>query len=81
MNSDNEVHAIAISYVISFYVWLSRGAEMAQWHSPPTNWPGFDSQTRRHMCVELFGSLLCTKRFSPGTSVFPSPQKPTFDLT
>ena len=43
-------------------------------------WPGFDSQTRRHMWVELVGSLLCTERFSPGTG-FPSPQKPTFDLS
>ena len=29
----------------------------------PPMWPGFDSQTRRHMWVELVGSLLCTKRF------------------
>ena len=29
-------------------------------------WPGFDSQTRRHMWVEFVGSLLCTDRFSPG---------------
>ena len=28
------------------------------------------------------GSLLCSKRFTPGTTspVIPSPQKPTFDL-
>ena len=30
-------------------------------------WPGFDSQTGRHMWVEFVGSLLCTERFSPGT--------------
>ena len=38
-------------------------------------WPGFDSQTRRHMWVEFVGSLLCTDRgFSPGSSpLFPSP--------
>ena len=45
----------------------------------PPMWPGFDSQTWRHMWVEFVGSLLCTERFSPGTPVFPSPQKPTFD--
>ena len=47
----------------------------------PPMWPGFDSQIRRHMWVEFFGSLLCTERFSPGTPVFPSPQKPIcFDM-
>ena len=34
----------------------------------------FDSQTRRHMWVEFVGSLLCTKSFSPGTPVLPSPE-------
>ena len=29
--------------------------------------PGFDSSTWFHMWVEFVGSLLCTKRFSPGT--------------
>ena len=42
-------------------------------HLPPM-WPGFDSQTRRHMWVEFVGSLLCTER------VFSSPQKPIFEL-
>ena len=37
----------------------------------PPIWPGFDSQTRRHMWVEFVGSLLCTERFSPGTPVSP----------
>ena len=46
----------------------------------PPMWPGFDSQTRRHMWVEFVDSLLCTERFSPGTPVFSSPQKPFFDL-
>ena len=45
----------------------------------PPVWPGFDSQTPRHMCVEfVVGSLLAPRGFSPGTPVFPSPQKPTF---
>ena len=43
--------------------------------------PVFDSRTRRYMWAEFVGSLLCAPRgFSPGTPVFPSPQKPTFDL-
>ena len=46
----------------------------------PPMWPGFDSEIRRHMWVEFVGSLLCTERFFPGYSGFPSPQKPTFDL-
>ena len=41
----------------------------------PPMWPGFDSQTRRHMWVEfVVGSLLAPRGFSP---VFPSPEKPT----
>ena len=45
---------------------------------PPPMWPGFDSRTRRHMWVEfVVGSLPCSERFFSGTSVFPSPQKPT----
>ena len=45
----------------------------------PPMWPGFKSRRRRHMWVEfVFCSLLCSERFSPGTPVFPSPQKPTF---
>ena len=34
-------------------------------------WPGFDSQTRRHMWVEFVGSLLCIERFFSGYSGFP----------
>ena len=37
----------------------------------PPMWPRFDSRTRRHMWVEFVGSLLSTKRFSPGTPVSP----------
>ena len=29
----------------------------------PPLWPGFDSQTWRHMWVEFVGSLLCSERF------------------
>ena len=38
-------------------------------------WPGFDSQTRRHMWVEFVGSILCSERFSPGYSGFPLSSK------
>ena len=41
-------------------------------------WPGFDSQTRRHVWVELLVLFSAPRGFSPGTPVFPSPQKPTF---
>ena len=48
-------------------------------------WVQYDAESRnyfwtlRHMWVEfVVGSRLCSKRFSPGTPVFPSPQKPTF---
>ena len=39
----------------------------------------FNFQTWRHMWVEFVGSLLCSERFFPGYSGFPSPQKPAFD--
>ena len=49
---------------------------------PPPMWPEFNSQTRHHMWVEFAASLLCSalRGFSPGTPLFPSPQKPTFVL-
>ena len=56
----------------------------AAWHSSdstrlPPMWPGFDARTRRHMWVEfVVGSRPCSKSFSPGSPVFPSPQNPTF---
>ena len=46
----------------------------------PPMWPGFKkSRCRRHMWVEfVVGSLPFSERFSPGSPVFPSPQKATF---
>ena len=42
-------------------------------------WPGLKSPRRRSMWVEfVVGSLLCSERFFPGHSGFPSPQKLTF---
>ena len=46
-------------------------------------WPGFDSRTRHHMWVEfVVGSRSCSERFLSGYSdpVFPSPQKPRFQI-
>ena len=44
----------------------------------PPVWLEFISRRRRHMWVEfVVGSLLRSERFSPGTPVFPSPQKPS----
>ena len=40
-----------------------------------------EENQQTHMCVEFVGSLLCTKRFSPGTSVSPLLKKPAFDFT
>ena len=45
----------------------------------PPMWPGFDSQTRHQCGLSLLLVLaLAPRGFSPGTLVFPSPQKPTF---
>ena len=37
----------------------------------PPMWPRLHSHIQCHIWVELFGSLLCTKRFSLGTLVSP----------
>ena len=48
----------------------------------PPMWPEFDFRTRCHMCHMCLLVLYSAMRgFSPGTSVFPSHQKPTFDLS
>ena len=44
----------------------------------PPMWPGFKSRLRLHMWVELLVLSVAPRGFSPGTPVFPSPQKPTF---
>ena len=55
------------------------------WHSGestclPPMWPGFKSQHQYHICgLSLLLVLsLAPRGFSPGTPVFPSPQKTTF---
>ena len=42
-------------------------------------WPGFDFRSRSRMWAG-FGTLPCSEGFFSGSSCFPSPQKPTFDL-
>ena len=47
----------------------------------PPMCPGFDSRTWGHMWVEFVVGLVLysdPRGFSPGSPVFPSPQKPTF---
>ena len=71
-------------------IWLDKNGNIREqeqgWRRGESNrllpiWPGFDSLTRRYTWVEFVGSLLCSERFfSSDTAVFPSPQKPTFDL-
>ena len=46
----------------------------------PPMWLGFDSQTQRHLWVEVVGSLFCSERCFSGYSGFPSPQKQTIDV-
>ena len=71
-------------------VWLAYNVEAKCMHSLgqqgwcsgdsarlPPMWPRLDFQTQHHLWVEFAGSL---RGYSPGTRVFPYPQKPTFDL-
>ena len=46
------------SFVVDFRAQGWRSGESTRL---PPMWPGFDSQTRRHMWVEFVGSLLCTE--------------------
>ena len=44
-------------------------------------WPEFDSRTRVISALSLLVLYSAPRGFSPGTPIiFPSPQKPTFDL-
>ena len=66
-----------------YYVFHPRNLWEQGWRSGestrlPPMWPGFDSRTRRHMCVEfVVDSRPCSEGFSPGSPVFLPPQKPT----
>ena len=71
-------------YTLKIEWWYSWGAMVVYSCSGestplPPMWPGCNSQVWCHMWVEfVVGSLPCSKRFSLGTPVLPSPQKPTF---
>ena len=75
--------SIEVSSVIFHSSSSSREHRGQGWRSGestrlPPMWPEFDSRSRRHLCVEfVVGSFLAPRGFSPGTPVFPSPQKPT----
>ena len=63
-----------------FPVWQEIGLLEQWWRSGestrlPPMWPGFDSQTRRHLWVDFVGSLHCSERFCPGYSGLPLPSK------
>ena len=59
----------------------SRGCRGGESTCLPLLWPGFDSRTRRHMWVEfVVGSCPYSEGFSPGTTVFLPPQKPTLQI-
>ena len=61
-------------YFLPLHSVLSKGVCHARL---PAIWPGFESW--HHMWVSLLLVLsLAPRGFSPGTSVFPSPLKPTF---
>ena len=65
-------------FFFSIYMCTGQGWRSGESTRLPPMWPGFKSRRRRHMWVEfVVGSLPCSKRFFPGTPVFPSPQKPT----
>ena len=62
----------------SLYMYTRQGWRSGESTRLQPMWPGFKSRRRRHMWVEfVVGSLPCSKRFFPGTPVFPSPQTPT----
>ena len=75
----NKIHTIETSPVYTYATIESRGWCSGESTRLPPMWPGFDFRSRRHMWVEFaVGSLFAPRGFSPGTPVFPSPQKPTF---
>ena len=56
---------------INHYKW-DQGWRSGENTRLPPMWPGFDSRTRRQMCVEfVVGSRLCSERFFSGFSSFP----------
>ena len=60
------------------FVYVRMAQWWEHWRLPPI-WPGFDSRTRGYICGLSLLLVLCSapRGFSPGTPVFPSPQKST----
>ena len=55
----------------------SKGLHSGESTRLPPMWCGFKSRRRRHMWVQFVVGSLTPRGFSPGTPVFPSPQKTT----
>ena len=66
-----------IKFAFSEFKFASKGWRSGDSARLPPMCPGFDYWTRHHMCLLLI-LFLALRGFSPGTPVFPSPQKPTF---
>ena len=78
MIMNNEYLAFLVVCNILYLWWQGRPSGKST--CLPPMWPRFYFHTRCHMWIEFVGSLLCYERFPPGTPVFPSHQKPAFDL-
>ena len=62
--------------VLSYYTLRGQGWSSGESTRLPPMWPAF-KLVRRRSHLWVVGPLLCSEKFSPGTPVFPSPQKPT----
>ena len=62
---------------VSCVVKGSKGWRSGESARLPPMWPGFKSRQRCNICLLLVLSF-APRGFSPGTPVFPSPQKPAF---
>ena len=80
-SKDTKIPQAMVSRVLFYNIIVG----VQGWHSgentclPPV-WPWCDSQTQRHMWVELDRSLLCTERFFSGYSSFPRSSKTNINV-
>ena len=70
------------SSIVIFLLFIWGAAEQGWFSGGSTRLtpmrPRLDSWSQCHMCVEfVVGSLLAPRGVSPGSAVFPSPEKPT----
>ena len=69
---------VVIAFGKTFALFGEQGWSGGESTRLPPMWRGFDSRTRRHMWVEfVVGSRPCSEGFSPSTTVYHTPQKPT----